>query len=107
MKRSGRTRGSCREGERTLADPAQEYAHDLAVKRVLQHLVLAAGFDARVVVDLDDVAALADELEVDAIEPVADQVGGAQRRIDHDARRFTYGKRGRSSLAMPVGRVVV
>ena len=82
-------------GALALADPAQEHAHDFAVKRVLQHAILVAGVDVGIVVDFDHVALLAVLLQVDAVKAVADQVGGANRGAYHDLGRLADRQRDR------------
>src|SRR5690348_9495403 len=81
MSRSGR-RASCsvRSG---LRDAAREDAKDLPVQRSAEHLVFVAGVDVRVDVDFDEIHAVLDLLQVDAVQAPADQAGGAHRHVDH------------------------
>src|SRR5919201_4444161 len=96
-----RARGSCRRAN-ALADAAQEDADHFAGERVLEELVLTARVDARVVVDLDHVAALPDELQVHAVQSVADQIGRAQCRVHDNARRLADGERRRLAFVVAV-----
>ena len=70
-------------------------------------MVFVARIDARVVVDLDHIAAPADQLQVNAIEAIADQVRRAQRAVDDHARRLANGERERLALGVRIGFVLV
>src|SRR5256714_6091927 len=78
----------------SLRDAAREHAKDFAVERLAQHLVFVARVDVRVDVDLDEIDAVVDLLEIGAVQAAADQVGGSYRRVDHplgclaDGHRF-------------------
>src|SRR3954470_15886026 len=65
-----------RSAPRSLRDAAREHAKHFAVERLAQHLVLDARVDVRVDVDFDEIDAVLDLLEIGAVEPAADQVGG-------------------------------
>src|SRR5690606_27431859 len=54
-------------------EPDAEPLHDASVDLVADHRVLVADLDVRIVVDLDHEELAVDLLEVDAVEPVADQ----------------------------------
>src|SRR5690606_2637740 len=57
--------------------------HDRVVELVSEELVLVSRVDAGVVVDLDDIRLFVDLLEIHAVQPGSNEVGGAQRRL-HD-----------------------
>src|SRR6185312_1259691 len=80
MQRSGR-RSVCsvRAG---LRDAAREDAKDFPVQRSAEHLILVAGVDVGVDVDFDEIHAVLDLLQVDAVQAPADQAGGSHGRID-------------------------
>ena len=73
-----------------LFEAADEVLQHQAVEGVLQVGVLDAGVEVGVVVHLDHLDAVADLLEVDAIEPVADQVGGLERQFHDRLRRALH-----------------
>src|SRR5206468_5272604 len=60
----------------SLRDAAREHAKHFAVERLAQHLVFVARVDVRVAVDLDEIDAVLDLLEIGAVQAAADQVGG-------------------------------
>src|SRR3546814_9747273 len=64
-------------------DPPHERLQQGPVQRVLQHLVLDAGIDVRVVVDLDHEDAAVVLLEVDAVQALAHQPGRGHRSEEH------------------------
>src|SRR5438045_4148750 len=78
----------------SLRDAAREHAKNFAVERLAQHLVFVARVDVRVDVDLDEIDAILDLLEIGAVQAAADQVGGPYSRVDHllgcltDCHRF-------------------
>src|SRR5438105_12545928 len=78
----------------SLRDAAREHAKDFAVERLAQHLVFVARVDVRVAVDLDEIDAVLDLLEIDAVQAAADQVAGPHSPVDHllgylpDGHRF-------------------
>src|SRR5690242_2366323 len=82
----------------SLRDAPREHAEDFTVERVTQRLVLDPRVDVRVAVDLDEVHAILDLLEVHAVEAAADEVGGAHGEVDHPAGRLADGERGRIAL---------
>src|SRR5690349_8839505 len=74
-----------------LRDAAREHAKDFAVERVAEHLVFVARVDVRIDVDLDEIDAVVDLLQIGAVQPAADQVGGPYSRVDHLLGRLAYG----------------
>src|SRR4051812_15403180 len=76
-----------------LGDAAREHAKDFAVERLAEHLVFVARVDVRVDVDFDEIDAVLDLLEIDAVQTAADQVGGPYSRIDHLLRYLANGHR--------------
>src|SRR5947207_12108805 len=66
-----------------LGNAAREHANDFAVERLAEHLVFVARVDVRVDVDFNQIDAVADLLEVGAVQAAADQVGGPYGRVDH------------------------
>src|SRR3954469_6062108 len=76
-----------------LRDAARENAKDFPVERLAEHLVFIAGVDVRVDVDFDEIDAVLDLLEIDAVQAAADQVGGPYSRIDHLLRCLADGHR--------------
>src|SRR6476469_8924799 len=71
--------GSVRGEAPALAGTTEEDSEHLAIERIAEDRVLVAGIDVGIVVDFDDIAAVADLLQVDAVETVADQVRGTTR----------------------------
>src|SRR5690606_18777943 len=86
-----------------------EDLHDPVVQLVAEHDVLDAVIEIRVVVDLDQHRAPADDLDVDAVEPVADRVRRPEREVDDLRRRVVDRQRLRVSLlaARPLRRVMI
>src|SRR5204863_6842289 len=81
-----------------LADAPQENPQHLAVERDFENAIFIAGVDIGVIVDFDNVAAIADLPEVDAVEPIADDARGLHRRLHDDLRRLANGERDRGAL---------
>src|SRR5262245_63078194 len=73
-----------------LFDAAQERLHDAQVELVADDLVLAAGFDAGIVVHFDEIELIAALLHVDAVEPVADGTRGGGGETHQLARRARH-----------------
>ena len=73
---------------RLLLEPVDEPAQQAGPDFVLADGILDAVFEVGIVVDLHDHDAVVGLLEVDAVEAVADRPRGADRDIDHLARRL-------------------
>src|SRR5204862_7698068 len=69
-------RSTLRSAASSLRDAAREHAEDFAVERLAQHLVFVARVDVRIAVDLDEIDAVLDLLQIGAVQAAADQVGG-------------------------------
>src|SRR3954469_23772870 len=76
-----------------LRDAAREHAKDFAVERLAEHHVFVARVDVRVDVDLDEIDAVLDLLEIRAVQAAADQVGGPYSRVDNLLGRLADGHR--------------
>src|SRR5205085_3047054 len=78
----------------SLPYAAREHAKDFTVEQLAHHLVFVARVDVRVDVDLDEIDAVLDLLEIGAVQAAADEVGGPHSRADHplgclaDGHRF-------------------
>src|SRR5689334_8198660 len=78
----------------SLRDAARKDAKYFAVEHLAQHLVFVAGVDVGIDVDLDEIDAVPDLLEIGAVQAAAYQVGGPYSRVDHlfgclaDGHRF-------------------
>src|SRR5262245_33898215 len=78
-----------------LDEPLEQAHPDL----VLADRILDAMLEAGVIVDLHDHDAVVGLLEVDAIEAVADRLGGAHRDVDHPGRRLVEVEGAEAALA--------